>query len=135
MAQLESLTVKAFSSRDRREVLFASFHAWCDRLKNLGVRGRLWVDGSFLTEKLEPSDIDCVSLDLNLDPNRIHTEAELAALRQLLDHDYAKANYNLDFYLDYPPPEKLMHSEAYWKGLFGFQHDRVSAKGFVELTL
>ena len=135
MPQLEELTVKPFPLDLRRVALFDSFTVWFESLKALGVSGKLWIDGSFLTDKLNPSDIDCVSFSFDLTRNI--TALEEQQLRKLVGHDEARTLYNLDFYMVpiQPTPEDTFNKEAYWKGVFGFQHDGVSAKGFVELTL
>jgi len=31
-----------------------------NRLSNDGIQGELWLNGSFLTEKIDPQDLDCV---------------------------------------------------------------------------
>lgn len=133
MTQLEDLAVKAFPLDLRRVELFDSFANWCNALRMLGIVGKLWVDGSFLTEKPNPSDIDCVSFSLSM--SRPITLQEKQQLDKLLDHNEASTLYHLDYYMEQPTPQEEFHKEAYWKGVFGFQHDRISTKGFVELTL
>lgn len=134
MSELENLAVKPFPMDLRRATLFDSFTKWQDSLRALGIAGKLWVDGSFLTEKFNPSDIDCYSLNLSM--ARTLTTLEMQQLDKLLSNKDAKAFYGLDFYLDQATtPEEVFNKEAYWKGVFGFQHDRISVKGFVELTL
>lgn len=134
MSQLEDLAVKAFPLDLRRLSLFDSFTKWQDSLRALGIAGKLWVDGSFLTEKINPSDIDCFSI--NLITTRTLTTLEILQLEKLVSHDEVKALYNLDFYLQQATTsEEVFHKEAYWKGVFGFQHDQITAKGFAELTL
>ncbi len=133
MAELEALTLKPFPSNKRREKLFMSFNSWYDSLITLGLQGVIWVDGSFLTEKSNPSDIDIVSINLTL--TRQLTPLENSELSKLLNHNHVKTVYDLDYYMEQPSLQKLVHREAYWKGFFGFQHDRISAKGFVEIVL
>lgn len=56
-------------------------------------------------------------------------------LSQLFDHAHAETIYSLDFYLEMAPPDQIFHREAYWRGILGFCHDRVTAKGFAEITI
>jgi hypothetical protein len=63
------------------------------------------------------------------------TQANQQQLQRLLDQPTAKAIYGLDFYLEMPAPNMVFHREAYWRGVLGFAHDRVTAKGFAEIHI
>jgi hypothetical protein len=56
--QLEHLTVSRFPASVMRPVIFAEFRRLLSDLVSFGLVGELWIDGSFLTEKPEPDDID-----------------------------------------------------------------------------
>jgi|SRR5688572_13893899 len=89
-----------------------------------GVKGQLWIDGSFLTEKLEPDDSDVVL--------RV-TDAELAmqptvqgnAMHWINNTDL-KPTYMCDAYafVEYKDPHPLKGigewDRAYWIRQFGF---------------
>lgn len=134
MTELEQMAVLAFPSDVKRTTLFYQFSSWTSQLSSLGLTGTLWLDGSFLTKKPYPNDIDCVLfepiLSRQLDANQLNR------LSKLLDHDEARVSFNLDFYLE-PKMQAsdLFHRQAYWSGVFGFQHDRTKAKGFVEIKI
>lgn len=125
--------VSAFPLDTKRSQLFGQFGQWSRRLRNLGVTGTLWIDGSFLTSKFEPGDIDLVLW--NPEATQPLNSAGRQEVFDLFDHAAIKLLYGLDLYVEYPPAEELIHREAYWKGFFGFCHDRVTAKGFVEVSL
>jgi hypothetical protein len=58
------LGVSGFPLSKRRQKIFAGFMEIACKLVEYGVQGDLIVDGSFLTQEIEPSDIDftlCVS--------------------------------------------------------------------------
>jgi hypothetical protein len=58
---LYSLTVTGFKSSQRRQKLWDSLMQFCDELRDGGlIPCRLWLDGSFLTKKVDPDDIDIV---------------------------------------------------------------------------
>src|SRR5438552_17030253 len=50
----------SFQSTDRRPQLFAKLMAFLDEAKAAGIVRAILVDGSFVTAKLEPNDIDLV---------------------------------------------------------------------------
>ena len=132
---LYDLAVLPFPSDAQRAVLFQKFRLWESEVKASGIKATLWVDGSFLTQKPSPEDVDCVIwrphwIDLVND-----TPSNRGALSRLFDHSAAKTLYDLDLYLETPPADQLVHREAYWKGFFGYCHDRITAKGFAEVNV
>ena len=132
---LYDLAVLPFPVDTQRAVLFRKFGMWESEVKASGVRATMWVDGSFLTQKPSPEDVDCVVwlphwIDIAND-----TPTNRASLSRLFDHSSAKILYDLDLYLETPTVDQLVHREAYWKGFFGYCHDRVTAKGFAEVNI
>ena len=131
MQELYDLAVVPFNN-SRRQLLYQQLSNWqSDLVNNAGVGARLWIDGSFLTEKPEPGDIDCVAWEPyeKHQNNLIYQQSEFA---RLFDRRHAETVYNLDLYLEYV---KDLHREAYWSGLMGFARDRRTAKGFAEIVL
>lgn len=133
LAELQAIAVTPFVADARRALLFASFKQWLQKLQSLHVHAILWIDGSFLTFKHGPDDIDCImwnpstSVDL--------TDDQWLEVRELTDRDTVQLRFDLDFYMEDPSPSQSLHRQAYFKGLFGFQHDGKTPKGFVELTI
>lgn len=128
--------VAPFAQDQRRQDLHQQFTTWVGALQANRVTGKLWLDGSFLTEKPSPNDIDCVIWS----PRWTVAEADVTeAMRQrathLLNQQVAKSVYGLDLYLEAPVPDHEIHREAYWRGFFGFSHDRVTAKGIAEVII
>lgn len=133
MSELENIAVKAFPSDVRRTILFTKFSTWVSYLNKLEITGTIWIDGSFITEKPSPDDIDCFFFNVNA--TRPLSVSDRAELSKLFDHTEARALFDLDLYVENPLPKDLIHRQAYWSGFFGFQHDRSKAKGFVELSI
>ena len=131
--KLKEIAVDAFPSDRRRAELFGKFLAWRDALRSCGVSGRLWLDGSFLTSKIGPGDIDlvlwCPTFSGNL------TVEQKSRISSLLDKATCRSTYELDLYFEQPEAEKLLHRQAYWKGWLGYCHDGVTAKGIAEVAL
>lgn len=133
LEEIKVLTVEAFPGSTKRADLFGRFLAWRSQLKQLGFSGCVWLDGSFLTEKETPNDIDLIMWSPMIEApfsDDQQTQAEL-----LFDNPTCKAVYGLDVYLAMPEPERVIHEEAYWKGMFGYCHDRVTAKGIAEVLI
>ncbi|EXU79449.1 DUF6932 family protein [Comamonas aquatica] len=133
LEEIKVLTVEAFPGSTKRADLFRRFLAWRAQLKQLGLSGYVWLDGSFLTEKEMPNDIDLIMWSPMIEvpfSDDQQTQAEL-----LFDNPTCKAVYGLDVYLAMPAEEQIIHDEAYWKGMFGFCHDRVTAKGIAEVLI
>lgn len=84
------------------------------------MRGAVWIDGSFLTEKLNPDDIDIL---LSIDVNEYNSMT--LAQRQFFDwfrtnslyDDYRLDNYGVVLDRNVPEAEYMY---AYWLKQFGF---------------
>jgi hypothetical protein len=130
---LKQLAVDAFPADRRRVELFAKFLAWRKELRATGISARAWLDGSFLTEKAGPADIDLVVF-LPTGMGAL-TQQQQARLRELLDHATVRAVYELDIYpVDALDPQFDV-AESYWRGWFGFCRDRRTAKGIAEVVI
>ena len=131
--QMRDLFVEPATDNAARARMFALFDQWVHRLRQLNITATAWIDGSFVTRKPEPSDLDCV---LWLPPGMppVPEQGKIEALT-LTDRGAASTMYGIDLYIELPTPDNRLHREAYWRGMLGFQHDRHSAKGFVELTI
>ena len=130
---LFALAVAPFPNDVYRRQLYGQLGHWQNQLRSMGIGGTLWIDGSFLTVKASPEDIDIVIWNpISKLPLDSSAQSVVAAL---LDKANARAIFGLDLYFESPPPGERLHREAYWKGFLGFCHDQVTAKGFVEVAL
>lgn len=132
LAEIEDVCVRKFSnSSSRREYLFRELARLHDALRSTGVTCELWTNGSFLSEKLEPGDIDvviCIDRDV-LDglegPNRW--------LFNILD---ARDRFSPDLETFIMPSVPLGHEDYdkhymhYWGNMWGSGYDD-SLKGYV----
>lgn len=135
LQQVFDLAVKPFPADSQRSILFSKFKLWEAEVRASGIKGVLWIDGSFLTQKVGPDDIDCVMWNPQWIDSASDTPVNQSLLERLFDHSIAKTLYGLDLYLPAPLVDELIHDQAYWKGVFGYCHDRVTAKGFAEIQL
>lgn len=133
LSEFRAIAIDQFPLDVRRQELYLKLETWVNRLRALGVRGSLWIDGSITTEKPCPADTDCILWNPKT-PEPMSADIE-AALAPLVDKAHVDQEFSLDFYMEGPWSGKRFEREAYWSGVFGFSHDRVTAKGFVEIEL
>ena len=133
LASVEALAVLPFPGDTRRVLLFRQLSGWVQALQSANVSGILWIDGSFMTEKYGPDDVDCVLWNPQF--TTAATQNDQIIVQKLLNKPTARASFNLDLYIEAPLPIEMFDKEAYWKGVWGFCHDRVTAKGFAELRI
>lgn len=125
--------VDPFVDDAQRLRLFLRLEEWVSKLRLLKVGAILWLDGSFVTAKFGPGDIDCMMWNPTFLGNV--SKSDETIVKGLVDRATARSLYGLDLYMESPQPPETLHRQAYWRGLFGFQHSGVDAKGFVELAL
>jgi hypothetical protein len=96
------------------------------RLEEDGVKGELWIDGSFLTEKIDPKDVDVLlrydGVAYNTGPAAAHKRVDWVIANQ-------KETLKCDSYIlmEYPEGHAL-HTEgkwwyAYWHHKYGFSRE------------
>lgn len=136
LEQIHAVAVVPFPNNQRRNDLHAKLLTWVGALQALQIGGTLWLDGSFLTEKPGPGDIDCVlwSPYWRNNASDLSDDVKLQASR-LLDKNTAESLYELDLYVESPTDQEKFHRESYWRGVLGFARDRTTAKGFVEVLI
>lgn len=102
--------------------------------------GDLWVDGSFLTIKIDPADVDIV-LAMKADfvstlTATQHNFLEWYSSNNLKDTDYCCDNY---FFVEYPESHKKFASSvdrrSYWRKWFSTARDGKTRKGIARLSL
>jgi len=125
VTQLRELCVNGFVDRAvRREPIMSGLDAMVKKLAEGGIIGKLWVDGSFLTQKSEPDDVDLL----------LHVTASFVEkcdqkVRQLLDwfraeqqeayacHTFMWIEFEKEDDPDYWIGE---YTRAYWLKQYGF---------------
>lgn len=128
--------VMRFSSSPERRNVLTGFLDYRSALHQIGItEGFQWLDGSFLEdvetlERRAPRDMDVVTF--------MHTPANFAdADLAPLDHDYAKAQFQVDAYiveLDEMPLGGLVNMSAYWYSMWSHRRNQ-SWKGFLRIDL
>jgi hypothetical protein len=108
------------------------------RLVDAKIPGEIWVDGSFLTDKIDPKDVDVI---VRIDGNAVYDNGT-SEQRDAIDWVIAnqKASLRCDSYvlMEYPAAHPL-HEEgkwwySYWHRQWGFSRDD-DPKGIVVISL
>lgn len=134
MDMLHALTVERFEDSESRKRLYNNLSDWISKLQSYGIHGSLWIDGSFVTEKLNPGDIDCLLEITNIDQPL--TQNEIQALNKtLFNHDFMKVGFSLDTYFQDVRQPDIQQRRSYWRRWFGFARDGTTEKGFLELRI
>lgn len=113
---LHSLFVAPFDPSKQREYLVSRLLAFMDALDGIGIKYEIWLNGSFVTEKVAPDDIDVA---IFADRNEVNALAadDQRRLFALMDNAQARVRYGCDVYFIPRDDEK---NRSYWRGWFGF---------------
>lgn len=130
---LKALAVDAFPKSQRRPTLWVNFLSVLARLEEAGIACDIWIDGSFLTKKIEPDDVDFV-VDIPIGAFSAPDQKQRAILSELgacafrcnLDlHSFVMFNAPVG-HVDYPMAYQL-HKQ--WENDFGVSFVKREPKG------
>lgn len=94
LGRLHALCVAPFSGSATRAGLFAALEQLSQRLQRADIRCEIWLDGSFITQKVNPADVD-LSVRVDLD-----VVEQLSVEQDLLLQDVAAGTIpSLDSYV------------------------------------
>lgn len=113
----------------------------CSELAAARLRAEVWVDGSFLTAKIEPDDVDVV-VCLNASSLVAPTSAQLTTIERLSKQGHSDGTFNCDSYIliDYDTDhDRHGHGtwmRAYWIRQFGFSRsDNLKGIAVIKIPL
>jgi hypothetical protein len=136
--QLRDVCVGAFPRSTTRGAIMDKLEQVIAEISRHGIPGELWVDGSFLTRKENPEDVDVV---LRIDADVYDNGTQ--AVRQVVDWIISnlKQTHMCDSYvwLEYPDGHAL-HDESEWNRAahmagFGWSRDKADMKGIAVVRL
>lgn len=126
LGDIEQVCVDPFPLSTSRPAIMSGLRTFVQRLEEDGVKGKLWIDGSFLTEKIDPKDVDILLL---YDGVAYNTGAVAAHDRVDWVIANQKDTLKCDSYIlmQYPTGHPL-HTEgewwyAYWHHKWGFSRE------------
>ncbi|GAB4009729.1 hypothetical protein EXU85_29420 [Spirosoma sp. KCTC 42546] len=132
-----NLFVKAFSTNAHRQRLFREWESYNDRLcARVGLTGLTqWIDGSFVTNKPFPNDIDFVTFI----PHYLYEPFEDGLIEfysTISLHDNGLDAYICPIYpAEHPSYQLTRQYRAAWQKRFKKNKDTSGEKGFLELIL
>lgn len=125
LKDLRVLCVERFPLSRGRGALMNLVEEICSGLSAAKLRAEVWVDGSFLTAKIEPDDVDVV-VCLNAAALAAPSLAQRAVLDRIAGQGHGHGAFNCDSYIhiDYDAGH-ARHGQgawmrAYWTKQFGF---------------
>lgn len=126
---LDNIFVNNFTNSDRRRHLVNQLRIFLNELLQVKASFEIWLDGSFLTLKDEPDDIDLLIV---YDKNQLNslTDYEKKILNSLFNRPTSKIRYDLDILIC---PNNDENNRSYWRGWFGFTRNEVP-KGIARFT-
>ena len=131
---LRRLCVDRFPQSITRKTIMAGLEAVLDLLNQNGMRGDVWVNGSFTTEKLNPDDCDLIFMT-STEAARAFSPAQRQFYewfnRTSLKGSHRCDNYALAQDENHPANEWFV---AYWLRQFGFSRaDEMKGLAVVEI--
>lgn len=139
LAQLESICVAPFTTSSTRQRLLDILRSAIAEITQLGIICDLWLDGSFATKKIDPADIDLVTILRGQDVDGDFSSEQVAFLDQFINQDLRSLGLDTYGVPVYPvdTPEHVISEEnlAYWRNWFGFARDGITAKGIIVVKI
>lgn len=139
LEEFEAFFVNAFQNNEKRKVLFLNYNSYVKAFQDeISPSFSQWLDGSFLTRKTEPRDLDFVTL---LDFEVAKQKAGL--LRNKFLNQASERFFGMDAYLVEVFPENhrnhlITKSDlAYWNSWFSRTSEnrvgKTHQKGYIEI--
>jgi hypothetical protein len=130
---MEQLVVNGFALSKRRGTLWKNFLFVLKTLQDLKIPCDVWIDGSFLTHKVDPDDVDFV-VDIPVDFLPLATAEQQSFIENLSDQLYRTSD-DLHSFVMFNAPQghplgldmNAVHDQ--WHKDFGFSYVAKSPKG------
>lgn len=143
LEEIREMCVDAFPRSVRRKLIMEGLERFIKTLSGHGISGRIWLDGNFMTQEIDPEEADLV-VEFDAAGYDGGTDLTRALLNKIADEDdkqYFKDHYYCDPYplAVHPETDPQLHkitesSRKFWLQLFG--HDqRFRPKGMATLEL
>jgi hypothetical protein len=136
---IESHFVTSFPHSSTRQTILAGYKQYCDDIVEIAGNCAQLIDGSFVSSKNDPGDVDLVML---MDATAVDSlpDAKKSALKALVSGPVTKTTYMCDAYFcpiypaGHPLSDAARTQRKYWLGEFGYDRSDVP-KGIVHVTL
>lgn len=137
IAAVEQLCVTPFPLSASRPTIFKGLISFVQKLEAARVPGSLWLDGSFLTEKINPKDVDVI-LRVDGSVYNAGTPEQIDAIDWVIANQKLTLKCDSYAFFEYPAGDPL-HDEgrwwySYWHKQWGFSRED-DPKGIAVLSL
>jgi hypothetical protein len=137
MGDIEQACVDQFPLSTVRGIIFKGLATFVETLEIAKVPGELWLDGSFLTEKINPKDVDVV-LRVEAAIYNSGTPEQRDAIDWVIANQKLTLKCDSYAFFEYPSAHAL-HAEglwwySWWHKQWGFSRED-DPKGIVVLSL
>jgi hypothetical protein len=129
-SELDNHFLSAFGASRTRRTLIDGFQRYIEALKKYAVPFEIWLDGSFVTSKEDPNDIDLVVFAPASELNALPL-ADQNSLRGLFDRPSCKSVFGCDVLFAVAEDE---NTRSYWRGWYGYDREE-QPKGIARVTL
>jgi hypothetical protein len=133
IADLKALVLDGFPKSKSRKELWQNFSELVGNIAALGIKCEIWVDGSFLTEKIDPSDVDFV-VDVPIDLVQTFNEQQQGLLEDLKNREFRRSKKLHSFVMfraplghNFYPASQESHKQ--WSKDFGYSYIKKEPKG------
>lgn len=88
-----------FPTSSRRQMLMDGLKSFVDLIHDSNIRGKLWIDGSFLTGKIDPDDVDIIMYIDHNDYDKFSNEQQ-QLIELLTDTKGMKQKYHCHVFVE-----------------------------------
>jgi hypothetical protein len=137
LTEVERECVSAFELSTSRRDLMAALQLVIEQLNSKGISGKIWLDGSFVTKKISPKDIDFILVADSTVYDEGTTE-QREVLDGLTDGELWRPPLFCDTnaaYIDPPEQQGTSSVMEYWTNRFGLSLSDRTPKGIVVIKL
>lgn len=132
-SEFEEFFVNGFDTSQTRKAIYESFIAWLQDAVSKYKILEIWIDGSFVTQKINPNDVDLVVYVHAQDFIEVANNWSSIRNKPLIDAYYALAICEESEKI-VPPKDynTWVNQRNYWRGQFGYDRND-TPKGFIVL--
>jgi hypothetical protein len=134
----QSQFVTGFPNSVSRQSIFSNFDIWISQLNKILPPRFIWLDGSYLTKKIDPKDMDLIVFYY---PEDIVSQQMSDDLQNIINN--ISRTLDCDAYMCYSfdhwspqqiatVPQEMAIMQTYWMGQFGFDRNK-RPKGIIQL--
>lgn len=129
-SELSSVFSASFGDSVTRAYLVDGLQQYIAALKGIGIRFELWIDGSFVTYKVDPGDVDLVVFASESEIDSLPQSSQ-QRLCELVDRRSMRSAVGCDVLFCHRENQNL---RSYWRGWYGFDRNE-SPKGIARVEI